>query len=338
MNKDSFVNYIARYAPASQDKWWERPNMNMFGYPAYSYWEAFENPAPLKKDESESPLMDYPPNGPSPAEVYNEHPYHLLGDIMPPPSDKESLSKINSSSCYAADFEQAVAKTGNYRQTTNNYKRNYPDSCSGWNQELTLNFNRLEQTCKMLASKIEALDDKVVKLDNENKFYISCLSNAEIELGYFFTHTGCVYLTIKFSIPIKTEDLTINCDTFCHPGNSGDKRFKLENIKYLYKLKKLTFNNLDSITSEIINQLSSDTLIEILFNSNTTIKYIDCIKKCPNLRKLTIQNDSFSPSLIDVLSSYENNINNITIIKCSKINVVEMQNYCLLNKIKLNIT
>lgn len=140
MNKDSFVNYIARYAPASQDKWWERPNMNMFGYPAYSYWEAFENPAPLKKDESESPLMDYPPNGPSPAEVYNEHPYHLLGDIMPPPSDKESLSKINSSSCYAADFEQAVAKTGNYRQTTNNYKRNYPDSCSGWNQELTLNF------------------------------------------------------------------------------------------------------------------------------------------------------------------------------------------------------
>jgi len=141
-NKDSFLHYISHNMP--QDKWWERPNMKMYGYPAYSYWEAFQNPAPLKKDDSDSdsdsPVMDYPPNGPSPAEVYNEHPYHLLKDIMSPPSDKESLSKINSSSCYATDFEQTVSKTGNYRQTTNNYKRNYPDSCSGWNQELTLNF------------------------------------------------------------------------------------------------------------------------------------------------------------------------------------------------------
>jgi len=137
-NKDSFLHYLSHYEP--QEKWWERPNKKMYGYPAYSYWEAFENPAPLKKDDSESPVMDYPPNGPSPAEVYNEHPYHLLGDMMSPPSDKESLSKINSRSCYAADFEQTIAKTGNYRQTTNNYKRNYPDSCSGWNQELTLNF------------------------------------------------------------------------------------------------------------------------------------------------------------------------------------------------------
>jgi len=137
MNKDSCVNYIAMYAPASQDKWWERENAASFGYPAYSYWEAFQNPAPLTND---SPVMDFPPNGPSPAEVYNEHPYHLLGDMMAPPSDKEKLATINSRSCYAADFEQTVNTLGDYRQTTNNYKRNYPDSCSGWNQELTTNF------------------------------------------------------------------------------------------------------------------------------------------------------------------------------------------------------
>jgi hypothetical protein len=135
MNKDSFINYIAKSAPAS--KWWERPNAKQFGYPSYSYWEAFQNPAPLT-NQSDSPVMDYPPNGPSPAEVYNEHPYHLLGDIMPPANNKKS--EMSSRSCYAADFEQTVAKIGNYRQTTNNYKRNYPDSCSGWNQELTSNF------------------------------------------------------------------------------------------------------------------------------------------------------------------------------------------------------
>ena len=137
-NKDSFLHYLSHNTP--QEKWWERPDKKMFGYPAYSYWETFENPAPLKKDDSDSPIMNYPPNGPSPAEVYNEHPYHLLGDMISPPSEKEVLSTINSRSCYATDFEQTVSKTGNYRQTTNNYKRNYPDSCSGWNQELTLNF------------------------------------------------------------------------------------------------------------------------------------------------------------------------------------------------------
>lgn len=139
-NKDTFTNYIARFAPPSQDKWWERIDAKHFGYPAYSYWEAFQNPAPITKQDSDSPLFDYLPNGPSPTDVHDSQPYHLLGDVIPPPSDKEALSKINSSGCYSADFEQTVSKTGNYRQTTNNYKRNYPDSCSGWNQELTANF------------------------------------------------------------------------------------------------------------------------------------------------------------------------------------------------------
>ena len=146
MNKDAFVNYIARYDPASQNKWWERPNAQQFGYPSYSYWEAFANPAPLTKQDSDSPLFDYLPNGPSPTDVHNSQPFHLLGDVIPPPSDVESLSKISSASCYAADFEQAVSKLGNYRQTTNNYKRNYPDSCSGWNQELTTNFYQVSPT------------------------------------------------------------------------------------------------------------------------------------------------------------------------------------------------
>ena len=136
MKKDAIMSYMA----APTDKWWERPTASSYGYPSYSYWEAFANPAPLTKDASDSPLLDYPPNGPSPADVYESHPYHLLGDMMPPPSEKEALSTVSSQSCYAADFEQSVSKIGNYRQTTNNYKRNYPDSCSGWNQELTLNF------------------------------------------------------------------------------------------------------------------------------------------------------------------------------------------------------
>lgn len=109
-----------------------------YGHPVTSNGEAFANPAvkPLEKEDKDAPLMEYPPNGPSPAEVYTDHPYHLLADILP--SGSETLSDVTSRSCYATDFEQATNKTGNFRQLTNNVKRAYPDSCSGWNQELTL--------------------------------------------------------------------------------------------------------------------------------------------------------------------------------------------------------
>jgi len=90
--------------------------------------------------EPDTAVLSYPPNGPSPADIDTPHPYHLLGDIMAPPREKESVSCVNSRSCYATDFGRTIEKTGNFRQMTNNYKRNYPDSCTGWNQELTLNF------------------------------------------------------------------------------------------------------------------------------------------------------------------------------------------------------
>jgi len=94
--------------------------------------EGFEE----KKDTSDS-IMDYPPNGPSPADVYTEHPYHLLRDILPTASSGPAMS---SHSCYETDFEQATSKTGTYRQLTNNFKRSYPDNCSTWNQNLLLSF------------------------------------------------------------------------------------------------------------------------------------------------------------------------------------------------------
>lgn len=119
------------------NKWWERVDASLFGYPSYSYWEAFSNPAPLKPlEKEESPLMEYPPNSPSPADVYTEHPYHLLSDILPSAAGKG----VDSRSCYASDFEKATAKTGNYRQLTNNYKRAYPDSCNSLNQDLVMKF------------------------------------------------------------------------------------------------------------------------------------------------------------------------------------------------------
>jgi hypothetical protein len=159
-NKSSFVNYIAPYAPKSQKNWWRRDGWQRFGYPYYSFWEKFENlndrPAEIS-DESENqsalltrkignekPVLEFPPDSPAPADIYNNQPYHLLGDEMAPPRVNETISCVNSRSCYASDFERMVSKTGNFRQMTNNYKRGYPDSCSAPYQELVLNFYKAD--------------------------------------------------------------------------------------------------------------------------------------------------------------------------------------------------
>jgi hypothetical protein len=168
-NKASFTNYVAPYASKSQKNWWQREGWKRFGYPYYSYWtakdtssmslEGFENlsdrPAEITMDtqssllsrdiSDESEVLEYPPNTPAAATLYNNQPYHLLGDEMSPPRVNESISCVNSRSCYATSFDRMISKTGNYRQLTNNYKRGYPDSCSAPYQELVLNFYKAEE-------------------------------------------------------------------------------------------------------------------------------------------------------------------------------------------------
>ena len=99
-------------------------------------YENFESPPNLS-------IMEFPPNSPSPVELYNNQPYHLLNDEFASPRVKESISCVNSRSCYATDFENLISKTGNYRQLTNNYKKEYPDNCSTPLQELVLNFYKV---------------------------------------------------------------------------------------------------------------------------------------------------------------------------------------------------
>lgn len=146
--KDTFLNMVAPYGSPSQQQWWK--HNPIFGYPSYSYWENFQSQQQLQQnpktnkhiDENieENQLMQYAPDTPSPVELYNNQPYHLLNDIMQPPRLKESTSCVNSRACYATDFQRMLEKTGTYRQMTNNYKHNYPDSCTAPLQELVLNF------------------------------------------------------------------------------------------------------------------------------------------------------------------------------------------------------
>jgi hypothetical protein len=155
----TFANYVAPYARKSQKNWWQQAGWERFGYPYYSFWsEGYENlndrPAEISQESqatllsrkigNEGAVLEFPPDTPGPADLYNNNPYHLLSDEMSPPRVNETISCVNSRSCYATDFERMVSKTGTYRQMTNNYKRGYPDSCSAPYQELVLNFYKAD--------------------------------------------------------------------------------------------------------------------------------------------------------------------------------------------------
>ena len=110
----------------------------------YRYTEGFKNAPSTIESDGTNPILEFVPDGPSPADVYDTQPYHLLSDIMAVPRTKESISCVNSRNCYATDFSRMIEKTGTFRQMTNNYKRNYPDSCTAPTQELVLNFYKTD--------------------------------------------------------------------------------------------------------------------------------------------------------------------------------------------------
>jgi hypothetical protein len=119
------------------------PNgMNVPPAVRYSIFSGSEIPRKPLKDN----VMEFPPGAPASAEgLYNSRApsYLLLGDELeaePGAGSPSKISCVNSRSCFATDFDRLLEQGGNFRQTTNNYKRGYPDSCSSPYQELVLSF------------------------------------------------------------------------------------------------------------------------------------------------------------------------------------------------------
>ena len=131
-SSEAFINLLI---PSRSMKWENRKEFNSRPFESV---ESFENP--VKVYTTQDSLLESPF---SPVEPNNQ-PYHLLQDIMSTPRLKESLSDVTSRSCYATDFQRGIEKIGNFNQLTNNYKRNYPDSCTSPSQELVLNFYKTE--------------------------------------------------------------------------------------------------------------------------------------------------------------------------------------------------
>jgi hypothetical protein len=66
---------------------------------------------------------------PADVEKNPRDPYALLAGAMPV-NTVSKTSDLTAQSCYATDFLAQNQKTGNFSQTTNNFKHKGPDSCS----------------------------------------------------------------------------------------------------------------------------------------------------------------------------------------------------------------
>lgn len=99
--------------------------------------EAFQNVGPggVVTGTPETGYIDGPANA---ALDTPRKPYNLLEQL--PAAPRGSISCLKASCCAETDFEWRTNKTGNYLQRTNNYKREFPDNCSGPLHELTLAF------------------------------------------------------------------------------------------------------------------------------------------------------------------------------------------------------
>lgn len=78
-------------------------------------------------------------SGPAPRKINSGEPYTLLEKL---PTTNQAVPHYgeNAFSCYAKDFWRSHERTGNYAQQTNNYKHDYPDSCSSARGEFVLSF------------------------------------------------------------------------------------------------------------------------------------------------------------------------------------------------------
>jgi hypothetical protein len=73
---------------------------------------------------------------------YNKKPFESfdLLESLPGIDEPRVASGPTSKQCWELDYARSLEKAGSYAQRTNNYKHSYPDSCSGLNQDLVLNF------------------------------------------------------------------------------------------------------------------------------------------------------------------------------------------------------
>ena len=110
--------------------------------PRLARMEPFQNPTVVDQEGRVGLYNSLAPADPGLENARD--PFVLLKGVLPPYDGPAGGVSPNSQTCYDADFQKRLERTGNFRQLTNNYKRGDPDSCSAPNHDLLLSFYKVE--------------------------------------------------------------------------------------------------------------------------------------------------------------------------------------------------
>ena len=205
--------------------------------------------------------------------------------------------------------------------------------------QLTTKINMMEQKYEALSKKFEKFIEKYEKTQEENLQLMNAISNAEIILAPHNKLNQQVFA--EYIYKINSTSIVLDChfnERYRIGVSIGEPT--LERICEFYQLKKLEINcyrftNLTIMKNKTLEELKIDDLGE---GNGHYLTSITGIENFPNLRKIEIYNAPNLLNIVEVLSSFKNNIKTIILSKCPQINVIEIQTYCQDNNIQLNIS
>lgn len=197
--------------------------------------------------------------------------------------------------------------------------------------QLTINFNKIEQKYEALVKKFDKFIEKYEKTQEENLRLIDAVANAEIILS---PHTPGVNMFAGHIYKINSTFIMIESGLSRY-GSFAEPCYN--RVCEFYKLEKLELTYYRQANLEIIK---NNTLKEIKIQCHNEGHLVSILgtKNMPQLEKLEIYNATGLANVASVLSSYKHKINTIILSNCKAVNVVELQTYCQVNNIKLNIS
>jgi len=138
--------YFPIVRPMLEATWAMHPGASMEGFMGERYTVQSWLPSPevlTKPTVGDCPsslenAAEYQGGGKSPYKSYD-----LLPGGLPEP---RIASGPTAAQCYEKDWSRGLELGGSYAQRTNNYRQNYPDSCSAPNHDLVLDFYKPKPT------------------------------------------------------------------------------------------------------------------------------------------------------------------------------------------------
>jgi len=173
--------------------------------------------------------------------------------------------------------------------------------------QLTINFQRQQQTIDLLMRRIEEMEKIISAL------------GSEISLT---RHNGTSTTTHTISETTLTLNAVLNLDSY-------------KKIKHFYKLNSLTLGGLDA-THSPQTSITNASLKTLTINNCTAFTNFECIKNFPNIEELVMSNCTLSANSENVLKTAKHKLKKIRLSGYGiTFNVAELQRYCSQNRIEL---